>query len=389
MSIARSAVVRRYFLYKGAATVGFLSPFWVVLLEYRGLTFTSIALLDAVFFTTMLLAEIPTGFVGDRIGRRNALIVSSVVVGVSVVGFAFARTTVEFLVVYVGWGVSQTFRTGNESAWLYDTLSETGETAAFSRVRGRGQAVLFGVTAIAALVGGYLATRNIVWPFLATGAVNAVAAVVLLTLPEPTVETEAPTFSIRDALGAIARLGRPGLRGFVAFVALFLAVGWAADLYVQPISTRAGVSLVGLGGIYAVMTAGSAVTSTFAGTIRERVGGTRTLLVLPFVVGVGYLLFAVTAAVAVPAFVLARGLLSLAQPLAEHHVNERTPALGRATVLSGFSMAVSFLTVPLQLMTGPLADTYGLFTTIAALGAILLVGAVVLAVGSGILEESI
>jgi len=379
VSRSPSAVVRRYYLYKAAATLGFLSPVWVVLLEQRGLTFTEIALLDAAFYATILLAEIPTGYVGDRIGRRNALVVSSIAVGISAVGFGFAESTVEFLVVYVAWGVAQTFRTGNESAWLYDTLASSGEAASFSRIRGRGQAVLFAVTAGAALTGGFLATSDLVWPFVATGAVNLVAGVVLLGLPEPEVEADAPTLGLRDAGQAILRLARPRLRGFVAFVALFLAVGWTADLYVQPISTRAGVSLVGLGALYAVMTAGSAITSNFAGAVRDRFGGTRTLLVLPFVAAIGYLLFAVTTAVAVPAFVLARGLLSLAQPLAEHHVNDHTPALGRATVLSGFSMAVSLVTIPLKLLSGPMADGLGLFTTVAVLGAILFVGAGVLA----------
>lgn len=379
MSRSLGAVVRRYYLYKAAATLGFLSPVWVVLLEQRGLTFTEIALLDAAFYATILLAEIPTGYVGDRIGRRNALVVSSSAVGLAAVGFGFAETTVEFLVVYLAWGVAQTFRTGNESAWLYDTLASSGEAASFSRIRGRGQAVLFAVTAAAALTGGYLATNSLVWPFLATGAVNFVAGVVLLGLPEPEVEVDSPTLGLGDAGRAILRLTRPRLRGFVAFVALFLAVGWTADLYVQPISTRAGVSLVGLGALYAVMTAGSAITSNFAGAIRDRFGGTRTLIVLPFVAAIGYTLFAITTAVAVPAFVLARGLLSLAQPLAEHHVNEHTPSLGRATVLSGFSMAVSLVTIPLKLLSGPMADAFGLFTTVAGLGVILLVGAGVLA----------
>lgn len=75
---------------------------------------------------------------------------------------------------------------------------------------------------------------------------------------------------------------------------------------------------------------------------------------------------------------LARGLLSLAQPLAEHHINEHMPSLGRATVLSGCSMAVSLVAIPLKFVSGPMADTLGLFTTVAVLGGILLVGASVL-----------
>ncbi|WP_254537243.1 hypothetical protein [Halomarina litorea] len=35
------------------------------------------------------------------------------------------------LVVYVAWGVAQTFRTGNDSAWLYDTLVRFGRPETF------------------------------------------------------------------------------------------------------------------------------------------------------------------------------------------------------------------------------------------------------------------
>lgn len=382
-----SALVIRYYAHRATSSFGFLAPVWVVLLEARGLSFTAIALLDAVYFGTLVLAEVPTGYLGDRIGRRNALAIGTAGVALSAVGFGYAETVPAFLLDYVVWGIAETMRSGNGSAWLYDALDDADAPGAFAAVRGRGDAVFFGVTAVAALAGGYLATRNLTLPFLATGALNGVGALVVLTLPPSGAgrtagdgaETADPdALSVRAAARGVARLARPPLRWTVAYAGLFLAVGWSADIYVQPVTTRTGVSLIGLGGLYAVLTAGSALAGQSVERIRARVGGRRALRAVPLVVGAGYLLGAAVPLAALPAFVLGRAGLTLARPLAEQYLNDRLPSLGRATVLSGFSMLVAVLSVPVKFLSGPVADATSPLFAVGALGGGLLAGAVAL-----------
>jgi hypothetical protein len=372
-----AALVLRYYAHRATTSFGFLAPVWVVLLEARGLSFTAIAMLDAVYFGTLVLAEVPTGYLGDRIGRRNALAVGTAGVALSAVGFGYAETVPGFLLDYVAWGIAETMRSGNGSAWLYDALDDADAADTFATVRGRGDAVFFGVTAVAALTGGYLATRDLTLPFLATGALNGVGALVVLTLPPAGGgdADESDRLTLGVAARGVTRLVRPPLRWTVAYVGLFLAVGWSADIYVQPVTTRAGVSLVGLGGLYAVLTGGSALAGQSVGRIRGLIGGRRALRAVPLVVGAGYLLGAAAPLAALPAFVLGRAGLTLARPLAEQYLNDRLPSLGRATVLSGFSMLVAVLSVPLKFLSGPVADATSPLFAVGALGGGLLAAA--------------
>nr|WP_233265138.1 MFS transporter [Halomarina oriensis] len=364
------------------STLGFLIPVWVVLLDdARGFTYTQISVLDVVFFGTILVAELPTGYLGDRIGRRNALAISSVAIGLAATAFGVAESFESFLVVYVVWGVAQTFRTGNDSAWLYDALVRYGEPESFTRVRGRGLAVFLATNAVTSVAGGYLYAMDPTYPFYATGVVNVLGGVVVATLPEAVVD-DADRFTLREARVALSRLAAPSLRGFLVYAALFYAVGWSVDLFVQPISLDAGLDAVELGYLYALLVGASALASNYAGVLAERVGVARLLHGAPVVLGVAFVVLGLSPLAAVPVFLLMRVLLNVTTPVAEGYLNDRTPSLGRATVLSAFSMAVSLASIPVKLASGPLADATTLFVTIGALGVLLLVGsAVVFAVG--------
>ena len=64
---------------------------WVVyLVETRGLTIGQILLFDAVFFSSLLLSEVPTGVVADRYGRRISMLSGSLLISVGFIVFALA-----------------------------------------------------------------------------------------------------------------------------------------------------------------------------------------------------------------------------------------------------------------------------------------------------------
>jgi len=122
-------IVIRYYLYMAASSLGFFVPVWVVFLEANGLSFTQITTLDALFFAAIVVAEVPTGYLGDRIGRRNALVVSSLVLGV-----AAAAVDLEFSGEYDGYGGDATDVAGNEIE-VTGTITVTGSSAVSPTIR--------------------------------------------------------------------------------------------------------------------------------------------------------------------------------------------------------------------------------------------------------------
>ena len=370
----RASLIARYYLYTATSTIGFFLPVWIVLLDqYRSFTFTQIMVLDAVFFAVVLLAEVPTGYLGDRIGRRNALVLGTLGASFSVVAFGLVPSFEGLIVVYAVWGIALTLRSGNDSAWLYDVLVDAGEPGLFARVRGRGMAIFLVTNGATAIAGGYLYALDPAYPFVATGVTGLLAAGVLLTIPESTVVDDGEPFSVGEARTALASLGRPTLRWFVVYTALFFAIGWSVDLFVQPIVIRAGGSPIGLGYLYAGLMVAAAVGASQAGAVADRIGHRRLLLVAPLALGAAAVSVGLAPLAAVPAFLTMRFLVNLATPLAETYLNDWTPSLGRATVLSGWSMTISLATIPVKLASGPLADVLGPFTAVALLGGLLAV----------------
>jgi len=69
------SAVLKYYLYKATKAVEFYRPVMYLYFLSQGLSFTQIALLEAAYNVTTVLGEVPTGYVGDRIGRRDSLLV--------------------------------------------------------------------------------------------------------------------------------------------------------------------------------------------------------------------------------------------------------------------------------------------------------------------------
>lgn len=193
--------VCKYYLYQATVSFGFFSPIFTLFLLDRGLDYTAIASLSMLYAVLTVVGEIPTGYVGDRIGRRNSLIVSSACMTLSILGFAVVQSYLGLAVLYVLWTLSLVFRSGTGDAWLYDTLeaglvSEANETSSarnsdgeldadrFAHVRGRGGSVNKTVTVATMLAGGVLFSIQPTLPFVASGVLNGAGVIVLLTLPK-------------------------------------------------------------------------------------------------------------------------------------------------------------------------------------------------------------
>lgn len=371
-------VLLKYYVYMGTTSIGFSLPVWVIFLLSRGITYTEIAALNALFSAIIILGETPTGYVADRIGRRFSLIVSAALISGSVAAFAFADSFLTFAAVYTTWAIGQTFRSGSSDAWLYDVLRERLAESEFARVRGRGNALSLSITSGSAVLAGYLAAVDLTFPFFATAAVTASGIVVLLTFPrsQSTDEDEAEAFGTSNVLPILRdQLLQPSLRWFVAYVALFYAVIEGVSLLVQPVSVDIGAGYVHLGWLYAGFTAVSAVLSYNAGWIKTRVGIKRWFYVVPPVLGLAFVGVRFVAVTAIPAFFLMKAFRSTTPALANQYINDHVESVGRATVLSTAAMAYAVVAMPVELGVGMLSDAFSPLATIAMLGAGLVVGA--------------
>ena len=325
-------------------------------------------------------------YVGDRVGRRNSLLFGTGLITVTLVGIGFASSFLAFAALYVCWSMGYNFRSGSEDAWLYDTLTDDLSQDEFAAVRGRGESVSLAIGAGAAVVGGYLGSLDLSYPWFVAAAVTSLGVAVLLTVEEPATYETASTDEV--GLGrtlSIVRevLSRRNVRALVLYYyVLYAAVTYLVFVFLQPVFETVVLDLGVareqveslLGVFYAAYSLVGAALSYHTGTIRESVGMRTWFVVLPFVVGGALVGMWLVPLLALPTFLLARGLADVTRSFAAQYVNDRTGTVGRATVLSAMAMVSGLTVIPFQLGSGVVSDLVSPLFALAIAGGVLILG---------------
>jgi predicted MFS family arabinose efflux permease len=168
-------------------------PLYALFFADTGLSAAQISALFAIWSATSVVAEVPSGALADRFGRRNALVAAGVlqaagyVLWVSLPGFA------GFAAGFVLWGLGGALLSGAREALLYDGLAAVGARPDYTRANGWVNAA----TLVAEPPSALLAT--VLFPiggYVLAGWVSVVvcllAAALAATLPEPPATGEDP-----------------------------------------------------------------------------------------------------------------------------------------------------------------------------------------------------
>lgn len=329
----------------------------------------------AVYGAGTLLAEIPTGYLGDRIGRRASLAVGCVL-RVFVIGlYPFLETAAAYLAIHVVWATGRSFRSGTQDAWLYEILEARFDAGEFARVESRGRMLRLVVSAGGAIAGGLLYGMDPSWPFLVNAGLATLGIPLLATFPavrgaaDP---DEEELFSVRDAVHILrVQVKRPTVRWFVAYAALFHALFLVTRIYEQPAFDEIGVPVAGFGVIYAGFKLASAGAASTVGWLEEYVGTRGVFVLLIPLYGVAYASLLVVPALAIPVLFLNRGLSTITAPLRNQYLNDRLEDVGRATVLSGAAMAMALFGVVARTLAGLAADSLGAITLLGYTGLVI------------------
>ncbi|ELY92132.1 MFS transporter [Natrinema altunense] len=368
--------VRRYCLYRATMSQGFIAPVIIEYVRHRGLSYSAIGLLTALFTLTTLLGEVPAGYLGDRLGRRSMLVAGSALTIVAMLTFGVSRTFAGFLAAYVVWAVGIVLRSGVAAAWLYDTLTRAGEGDAFTVVQGRAKALELAVSAVTALLGAWMATKNWLYPFVGNAGLYLCSIVAVFGLSTSGGgRSDAETFTPVDALPVVREfLSIPGLRSFVVYSGLFTAYLGLVATFTQPIATGIGIDISQLGWLYAGFSLVSAVVTFFSGAIERIVGIRWWFLSAPLCVGVLFVVAPSSPLVALFALFACRVARNVSKPLREQYLNAHADSIGRATILSTVGMISMAFMIGFRALGGLIANVTSPITMIVITNVAMLVG---------------
>lgn len=397
-------LVRRYYLVRTTNSAGFYLPVAVLYLQDRGFGLDFIGFAYAVFALGTLAAEIPSGYLGDWLGRRASLAIGAALRVLVLAAYPFVAAPAAFLALHVVWATGRAFRSGTQDAWLYELLAARFDEGEFARVESRGSAALLVTSAVGAVAGGLLYTVNPAYPFLANAALAALGVPLLATFPavaraggpgasdqepdaggasEGTDAGGAPAdrerLTVRGAVRLLRRqAGRPAVRWLVAYAALFHGLFVITRVYEQPALDAVGVPVAGFGLLYAGFKLVSAGAASTVGRLHDRLGTCGVFGLLVPVYGLAYAGVAVEPALVVPVLFCNRSMRVVTAPVRNQYLNDRLGGVGRATVLSGASMVLAFVGAVARLVAAPVAAAIGPVSLLPTLGVPLVVAAAAL-----------
>lgn len=377
------------------STLYFYIPVGTLYLLGRGLNYVQINSLWGIIVGTMFLAEIPTGMMADRLGRKRAV---NLALGLQVLGevvYVFAGSYPLFALSAVVAGLGFAFGSGCVEALVYDALKADGREAEMSKALGSIEAAQRLANLLAFPVGGLLARNLTQERFVLAIALTACAVgigfLISFTVQESESEgpREEPSSSVRLVADGLRLLRSNATFRCLVLLALFTVPfrDYLGSLY-QPHFVSAGVPPIWFGLSLSIASGLSVLGARYAYWFEDRLGTRLSLLVVTALPGVLYMIMAVVVhPVFSPlAFCALYGSMSLRGPLLAGQLNRHIESGNRATVLSMVSMVTGIYVALMGPVLGRIADRSVPYALVSA-GAVVLLGSLLLSGTAGTAER--
>jgi len=340
--------LRLYRWFQILSITPFFLPVVVMLWQQKGLGFAEIYLLQSIFALSMVILEVPTGMIADRVGKKLSLTLGCFVLIFGYAGYGFGEGFRSFVVAEVLIALGQSFLSGADSALLFDTLKALGREGEYRKHESRSRSAQMLSFAVCLLLGGWIGSYS----FRLTAFLSGVGPLLGLwiawrMIEAAPIEPKGPREfwisqkSLLKSAGKFVAKHR-FVRWQIAFRAVLLtSTSWLLWMY-QPYMQQVGLPIWAFGVAFAGFNIFSAAMCHLSDGLASRLGRERTLVLL---VGLSLLPLMFMGLILHPAGVLLilghQAIRGIGRPLFSDWILQFTYADKRATVLSIASLTSS------------------------------------------------
>jgi MFS family permease len=356
----------------------FLSvPIIVVFWQNNGLSMFEVMLLQSLFGFTVILLEVPSGFLADRYGRRRTLIMASIFSTLGIAAYSLGDGFVDFIVGETLWAFGVSLISGANSAIFYDTLVELDKEDKYKEFWGKAGSYYMFSAAVAAAIGGIIAGYQLRWALYAQVPVFALMIPLAYSLKEPKHHEQLSVEEAKSMKAVIKDvLGSPKLRNLIFYGALIYAALQTIFMLYQPYFKLTGLKVAMFGFAFAGFNIVSAIGSKYAHQIEEKIGKKYSLIMLAVLVGSSLIIMSqITVIIGIAFVALQQFARGVSKPVISDYINKIVSSENRSTILSTYSLFGKLFMSLSTPVFGYIADIYSLTQAIFILGLTLLVSA--------------
>ena len=143
-----------------------LGPILVLFLIAKGLSFTEIMVLQSISAVAVVLFEVPTGAVADKIGRKESILLGALLWAISLGFYVVGKSFPMFILAEVIFSLGATFKSGADNALIYDSLKVMGREKEFQSIEGKARSFALYAQAVGSIIAGFVYEVNTNLPFI-------------------------------------------------------------------------------------------------------------------------------------------------------------------------------------------------------------------------------
>lgn len=161
------------------------------------LTLSEILLLEAVYYISVVILEVPSGYFSDKIGRRITLVCSAIFFSSGYLIFYFSSSFEFFAMGQIAIAAGMAFLSGTDTSFHYESLVASNLENEYAEREAKIHQKMSLASGIAVLIGGFLGIFALKYAYLASFVTAFIALIIALNFKEPSTKSlanETPTF---------------------------------------------------------------------------------------------------------------------------------------------------------------------------------------------------
>jgi MFS family permease len=374
--------IQKMYLFKLFAGVVFFAPVLMLFKEENGVSHSEIFYLQIAFAMSMVLLEVPTGYFADVYGRKASMVAGAMLQVIGIGAFSVAYGFWSFMVVEVVMGFGIALYSGANSALVYESLKEQNQELEYPKVWGNMQFYNVMMVGLSSVIGGVIADSfGMRYTIYASVPFYFLMVLVALSFNEPKrTKVELKKGYGKAFLKQVKEIlmEQKALKWIIVYSALVLSFNQSVYPMYQNYFELIELDLVYFGLVFASFQVVSAFSSKFAHKAETAMGKRNILILLPFVVGVSYILMGSYLWVWGFLFVFMQQFVrGFRMVVINDYINKLVESEHRATILSVESLFSKLMLSLMLLVWGVSLEFISLAETLQWVGVFALVVGVV------------
>lgn len=165
-----------FFFYAVISSFSVTKGIFLVYMANRGLTVWQIAMYQTLYFFSTSILEVPTGYFGDKHGKKKSMLFGTIILSLHSVSMIFSNEFHQFWLLAVLEAFGYSLISGSDSALFYELLTEDDLGEKYLVKNSQLLSIKSLITGISILVGGVLSSLSWTLLYCISASVHAISA---------------------------------------------------------------------------------------------------------------------------------------------------------------------------------------------------------------------